>query len=220
MVGRSTDGSLPDSVTSSLTSYETTLAGFRLGVATTLGLVTADRQAEHASESGDSTPHTGSTAPANSVLYSERLWVPIWWWAAGAAVAVLLAAEIHMGAPGIRAWLPYVVLLPLIAWALFAFSRLRVEVGTGATGTELRVGSAHLPLDVASKAAIVPATAKSAALGRQLDPLAFVQHRTWVKQMVIVVLDDPDDPTPYWLVSTKRPEELLAVLTAHGVEAR
>ncbi|MCZ4563090.1 DUF3093 domain-containing protein [Rhodococcus sp. IEGM 1401] len=154
------------------------------------------------------------------MLYSERLWVPIWWWAAGAAVAVLLAAEIHMGAPGIRAWLPYVVLLPLIAWALFAFSRLRVEVGTGATGTELRVGSAHLPLDVASKAAIVPATAKSAALGRQLDPLAFVQHRTWVKQMVIVVLDDPDDPTPYWLVSTKRPEELLSVLTAHGVEAR
>ncbi|WP_415975175.1 DUF3093 domain-containing protein [Rhodococcus sp. 077-4] len=156
------------------------------------------------------------------MLWSERLWVPIWWWAAGGAVAVLLAAEIHMGAPGIRAWLPYVVLLPLIAWALFAFSRLRVEVvaDTGASGAELRVGKAHLPLDVVSKAAVVPATAKSAALGRQLDPLAFVQHRTWVKQMVIVVLDDPDDPTPYWLVSTKRPEELLAVLTAHGVEAR
>lgn len=117
------------------------------------------------------------------------------------------------------------MLLPLLAWGLFAFSRLRVEVvgdsvGTGSTGVELRVGKAHLPLDVASKAAIVPATAKSAALGRQLDPLAFVQHRTWVKQMVIVVLDDPDDPTPYWLVSTKRPEALLAVLTAHGVEAR
>ncbi|MGV8871099.1 MAG: DUF3093 domain-containing protein [Rhodococcus sp. (in: high G+C Gram-positive bacteria)] len=157
------------------------------------------------------------------MLYSERLWVPIWWWAAGGAVAVLLAAEIHMGAPGIRAWLPYFVLLPLLAWALFAFSRLRVEVvagGSAGTDVELRVGKAHLPLDVAAKAAIVPATAKSAALGRQLDPLAFVQHRTWVKQMLIVVLDDPDDPTPYWLVSSKRPEALLAVLTAHGVEGR
>ncbi|MFI8569357.1 DUF3093 domain-containing protein [Rhodococcus sp. NPDC078407] len=150
------------------------------------------------------------------------MWVPIWWWAAGAALAVLLAAEIHMGAPGVRAWLPYVVLLPLIAWALYTFSRLRVEVvaGTGSTDVELRVGKAHLPLSVAAKAAVVPGTAKSAALGRQLDPLAFVQHRTWVKQMVIVVLDDPDDPTPYWLISTKHPERLLAVLTAHGVEAR
>ena len=214
MRGRSTDGSVPVSVTSSLTSNETTLAGLGLGVATTLELVTADRQAEHASESGDSTPDTGSTAPENSVLYSERLWVPIWWWGAGAAVAVLLAAEIHMGAPGIRAWLPYVLLLPLIAWALFAFSRLRVEVVAGATGAELRVGSAHLPLDVASKAAVVPGTAKSAALGRQLDPLAFVQHRTWVKQMVIVVLDDPDDPTPYWLVSSRRPAELARIVNS------
>ncbi|CCQ16688.1 Hypothetical membrane protein [Rhodococcus sp. AW25M09] len=160
------------------------------------------------------------------MLYSERLWVPLWWWAVGGALAVLLAAEIHMGAPGIRAWLPYLVLIPLFAWALYAFSRLRVAVvtraddGTDSSGVELHVGKAHLPLDVASKAAVVPATAKSAALGRQLDPLAFVQHRTWVKQMVIVVLDDPDDPTPYWLVSTKRPEALLAVLTAHGVEGR
>lgn len=211
---------MPVSGTSSLTSNETTLACSCLGVATTLVLVTADRQTEPAnSESGNSTPSTGST---DSVLYSERIWVPLWWWAAGAAVAVLLAAEIHMGAPGIRAWLPYVVLLPLVAWALFAFSRLRVEVvaETGSTDVELRVGKAHLPLAVAAKAAIVPGTAKSAALGRQLDPLAFVQHRTWVKQMVIVVLDDPDDPTPYWLISTKRPDALLAVLSAHGVEAR
>ena len=214
---------MPVSVTSSLTSNETTLAHSRLDVATTLGLVTADRQAEHAnSESDDSTPPVGSPVPSGSVLYSERLWVPIWWWAAGLALAVLLAAEVHMGAPGVRAWLPYVVLIPLFAWALYAFSRLRVDVvaGPDSTGVELRVGGAHLPLDVASKAAIVPATAKSAALGRQLDPLAFVQHRTWVKQMVIVVLDDPNDPTPYWLVSTKRPEALLAVLTAHGVEGR
>ena len=27
--------------------------------------------------------------------------------------------------------------------------------------------------------------------------------------MVLLVLDDPDDPTPYWLVSTRHPEALL-----------
>ena len=63
-----------------------------------------------------------------------------------------------------------------------------------------------------ARAAIVPKTAKSAALGRQLDPAAYVQHRAWVGSMVLLVLDDPDDPTPYWLVSTRHPEKVLAAL--------
>jgi len=29
---------------------------------------------------------------------------------------------------------------------------------------------------------------------------------------VLVVLDDADDPTPYWLVSTRHPERLLSAL--------
>jgi hypothetical protein len=29
---------------------------------------------------------------------------------------------------------------------------------------------------------------------------------------VLVVLDDPDDPTPYWLVSTRHPDRVLAAL--------
>ncbi|MBD0322363.1 MAG: DUF3093 domain-containing protein, partial [Aldersonia sp.] len=76
----------------------------------------------------------------------------------------------------------------------------------------LLVGRAHLPVDVIARTAAVPPSAKSAALGRQLDPAAYVQHRAWVKQMVLVVLDDPDDPTPYWLVSTRHPDRLLAAL--------
>ncbi|MGA9871812.1 MAG: DUF3093 domain-containing protein [Rhodococcus sp. (in: high G+C Gram-positive bacteria)] len=140
------------------------------------------------------------------------MWVPIWWWPVALAVGALLAAEVHMGAPGLRAWLPYVLLLPFPIWALYWLSRMTVEVVRDGSGGELRVGRARLPLDVIAKAAVIPATAKSAALGRQLDPSAFVQHRTWVKRMVLVVLDDPEDPTPYWLVSTKRPEDLVAAL--------
>lgn len=64
----------------------------------------------------------------------------------------------------------------------------------GAQGAPAAVGIA--------RAASIPATAKSAALGRQLDPAAYLMHRAWVKTMVLIVLDDPDDPTPYWLVST------------------
>ena len=37
-------------------------------------------------------------------------------------------------------------------------------------------------------------------------------HHAWIKTMVLLVLDDPDDPTPYWLVSTRHPEKVLAAL--------
>lgn len=147
-----------------------------------------------------------------ATVYSERLWVPAWWWLIGLFVAGLLAAEIHMGAPGLRAWLPYVILLPLPIWGMIWMSRLRVEVVDEADGRHLRVGDAHLPVGVIARTAQVPASAKSAALGRQLDPAAYVQHRTWVKTMILVVLDDPEDPTPYWLVSTRHPAKVLAAL--------
>lgn len=161
-------------------------------------------------------PRPPRPAPASpsAPSYRERLWVPIWWWVAGLAIAGLLAAEVNMGAPGVIAWLPYVLLLPFPAWGLVWLSRMRVEVipAAGDTPAELHVGRAHLPVDAIARVAVVPASAKSAALGRQLDPAAFVQNRTWIKPMLLVVLDDPDDPTPYWLVSTRRPRELAEAL--------
>ena len=95
---------------------------------------------------------------------------------------------------------------------LLWLSRVEVQVvGTG-PDVELWAGQAHLPASVVSRSAEVPRSAKSAALGRQLDPAAFVLHRTWIGPMALVVLDDPDDPTPYWLVSCRDPARLIAAL--------
>lgn len=124
------------------------------------------------------------------------------------AVAGLLAAEVHLGSPGVRAWLPYVVLIPVAVWAMARLGSIRVAV----RGGEFRVGDAHIPLTLIARTAGVPGTAKRAALGPQLDPAAYVQHRSWVPTMVLLVLDDPEDPTPYWLVSTRHPRRLLAAL--------
>lgn len=156
-------------------------------------------------------PRDGGDPAAAS--YDERLAVPLWWWAAGLGPTVVLAAEVHMGSPGVQAWLPYVVLVPLVIWLIARFGLMRVQVTDG----ELRAGEAHLPLAVVARAAAVPASAKRAALGRQLDPAAFVQHRSFIATMVLLVLDDPEDPTPYWLVSTRNPQRLLAALRAGGV---
>lgn len=158
--------------------------------------------------SESSRPGAAARSATGSPAYSERLWVPLWWWPLGFGVAALLAAELNMAARALPDWLPYVVLLIVPVWILWWLSRKEIRV----VGGELVVDRAHLPIDVIARGVVVPASAKSAAMGRQLDPAAYVSHRPWVGTMALVVLNDPDDPTPYWLVSTRRPAELLAAL--------
>ena len=151
------------------------------------------------------------------VRYSERLWVPLWWWPPAFAVAALIALEVNQGVRALPDWAPFAVLLPVAAAVLVWFSKTEIRVVSGGAGnpaeeTELWVGDAHLPVSVISRSAEVPRSAKSAALGRQLDPAAYVVHRAWVGPMVLLVLDDPDDPTPYWLVSCRRPDRVLSAL--------
>ena len=140
--------------------------------------------------------------------------MPLWWWPLAFGLAALLATEVNMGVRSLPDWLPHAVLFVIAAGTLLWLSRAEVRVTDGVDGdaAQLWVGQAHLPTTVVARCAEVPASAKSAALGRQLDPAAFVLHRPWVGPMVLVVLDDPDDPTPYWLISTRHPDRVLAAL--------
>lgn len=142
--------------------------------------------------------------------YSERLGLPWWAWPVGLALAGLLAAELWMGATGVRAWLPFVLLLPAAAATLWWLGRIRVEVRAG----ELRVDDAHLPVRHVADAVPLDAAGRREVLGVGADPLAFVVQRPWVGGAVQVVLDDPNDPTPFWVVSSRRPVELAAALIA------
>ena len=157
-------------------------------------------------------------AATQTVRYQERLRVPWWWWPPGFGLAGLIALEADQGIDALPNWLAYAVLLPVAAAVLVWLGRVDVQVVSTSTDdgaeTELWVGGAHLPVSVISRSAEVPRSAKSAALGRQLDPAAYVVHRAWIGPMILVVLDDPDDPTPYWLVSCRRPDRVLAAL--HG----
>jgi hypothetical protein len=153
-------------------------------------------------------------ATAQTVRYRERLRVPWWWWPPGFGLAALIALEVNQGVRALPNWVPFAVLLPVAAVVLLWFGRIEVRVVSADGQTEVWAGGAHLPTSVIARSAEVPKTAKSAALGRQLDPAAYVVHRAWVGPMVLLVLDDPDDPTPYWLVSCRHPDRVLAALRA------
>lgn len=153
-------------------------------------------------------------ATTRTVRYRERLWVPLWWWLPGLGLGALIALEVDQGVSAVPDWLPYAVLLPVAAVALLGLGRTEVRVVDDNGNTELWVGNAHLPASVVTRSAVVPRSAKSAALGRQLDPAAYVVHKTWVGPLVLLVLNDPDDPTPYWLISARHPDKVLAALNS------
>jgi Protein of unknown function (DUF3093) len=160
-----------------------------------------------------SEPGSGTEAPAtqaNQIRYAERLYVTWYWWPLPLLAAVILAAEVHMGYGGVRAWLPYTVLVPLTLAILWWAGRARITVGDG----ELRVADGRIPLALLGAVEILPATAKRKALGPHLDPAAFVVHRGWVGPLLRVRLTDPADPTPYWIFSTRHPERLAELLRA------
>ena len=141
--------------------------------------------------------------------------MPWWWWPLALALAALIAVEVNKGVRSLPDWASFALLLPVAVAVLLWFGRIEVQVAPNQSGeVELWVGAAHLPVGVVARSAEVPRSAKSAALGRQLDPAAYVVHRAWIGPMVLLVLDDPDDPTPYWLISSRHPERVISALTA------
>jgi hypothetical protein len=138
----------------------------------------------------------------------ERLSVPLWWYLPALGLAVLLGAEVHMGYPGLRSWIGYAVTVPLCLAALVFLGRVRVRVADG----ELRAGDAVLPLRHVGRVDVVPREGKQVALGPELDPAAHLVHRPWIGPVVRIEVTDPEDPTPYWIVSTRHPDALVTAL--------
>jgi hypothetical protein len=146
------------------------------------------------------------SAPA--VRYSEKLRTPWWWYPIAAGIACLLAAEFHISGLGLTDWIPFGTLVPLSLLLVWSLGRNRLEIADG----ELRVRGAHLPLRYVSGAVALDERTLRLVVGREGDPAAFVSIRPWIGPGVQVWVDDEDDPTPYWVVSTRHPEQLVAVL--------
>jgi hypothetical protein len=98
----------------------------------------------------------------------------------------------------------------VVVAVLLARTTTAITVADG----ELHVGVAHVPLSLVARAEVLDGPASRRALGPELDARAFVCTRPWVRTAVRVHLRDPDDPTPYWLVATRRPGDLARALAS------
>ena len=139
-------------------------------------------------------------------LYSERV-VPNL--GTFVAVFVLLPSTVIIAEP-FNVWVGFVVGVLGVGsiWALLIFRAPRIIVSR----TEIRVGSVSISKKLIGEARVILKDEIFAERGPNLDPAAFKVFQGTVKTAIKIPINDPDDPTPYWLVSTRNPVELAAAL--------
>ncbi len=142
------------------------------------------------------------------MTYRERLWPAPWIFLATALVipaSLLVFLPISQLAGAIVA----VALYGAIVATLLLTTPV-IEVVDG----ELHAGRARLPLAVVSgvRAARGADAVHERGVGLHAD--AWLLIRGWVPDVVRVELDDPADPTPYWIVSSRHAEQLAAAIEA------
>jgi hypothetical protein len=120
-------------------------------------------------------------------------------------------------------WLAVVVALPPVAaWVITAIAMSALAVGLWAYGaarigvdaTTFRAGRAHIDAAYVGAATALDAGETRRIAGVDADARAYLLLRPYLKRAVRVEITDPADPAPYWLVSTRRPEELVSALSA------
>ncbi len=149
-------------------------------------------------------------AGASTLSFDERLRTPWWWYPAALVIAAILAAQFRLADENLTVWIPYGVMLPGSLVLVWLIGRRRTYIADGV----LHARAARLPTSAIGQVLpLDPATVRL-VMGREGDPSAFLATRAWIGPGVQIVLDDPDDPTPYWVVSTRRPDELARVLKA------
>jgi hypothetical protein len=102
----------------------------------------------------------------------------------------------------------------VVAAGLGAVVAVRTATTVAVTGGELSAGAAHIPLRLLGPGTVLDRDGIRAALGPGSDARAFACLRSWIPTAVVVEVRDPADPTPTWLISTRRPAQLLAALDA------
>jgi hypothetical protein len=140
-------------------------------------------------------------------IYRERLW-PAPWVFIATALVIPASLLVFLPISEIAGVICAIVLYGAIVITLVATTPLVVV-----TADDFTAGRAQLPRSAVSGAEAFEGQEATAERGQRLDARAWLLLRGWIPGVVRVELDDPSDPTPYWLVSTRQPRKLVAALS-------
>lgn len=138
------------------------------------------------------------------MTFQERLRVPwLWWLIALGLIASLALAVFAYVDLWIAVTLVVVASLALVTGLLSYTLRICVADGTLTVGRNTLQGRY-----------IADAVVDELQLRGPDDERCHLVLRPYVQQKVRIILDDPADPHPAWIVSTRRPDELAAAVRA------
>ena len=98
--------------------------------------------------------------------------------------------------------------LTLLLIVIFIKSRSTISVDDN----ELRIGRAHIELRYLESVELLTPGQMRLLRTRDADPAAYLAIAFWISSGVKITLKDSRDPTPYWLVSSRKAEELTRTL--------
>ncbi len=142
--------------------------------------------------------------------YDERLHAPLRWWVQGTMLVASAWLAAAVALPPVGALAVTVVGLALMTAFLIGYGGARIVVGDGT----LRAGNAQIPTSLLGEATPLDQEAARRQAGVDADARAYLLLRPYVKTALRVDLDDPADPTPYWMLSTRHPQALASALDA------
>ena len=153
---------------------------------------------------------------AGAGAYDERLGVPLRWWAQGTMLVASLWLALVVAVPGVLAWVVTGIALATMAALLTSYGSARVAVADG----WLRAGRAQIDGVHLGAVAALDAEQTRRLAGPEADARAYLLLRPYLHRAVRVEITDPADPAPYWLLSTRRPDDLARAVTDLVRQAR
>lgn len=141
------------------------------------------------------------------MIYRERLWPAPWLFI---STALVIPASLLVFLPiNTEVGIVVAIVLYLGCVALLLLSAPLVEV----TATHLVAGKARIPVELIGEAQGFSGTEASLERGQRLDARAYLLIRGWIDPVVRVEVADDNDPTPYWIISTRNPDALVEALS-------
>lgn len=148
-----------------------------------------------------------TASPAEStVLYKEKLWPSTGAWIWPLLLALTAGVAFTPVALGWGILAGAVTFIGLVV--VFVLNTPRIIV----TNEMVHVGRANIERRFVGEVTGYRGQEAFEQRGQKLHGLAFMNLRGWVDAVVKMEITDPRDQTPYWLTSTRRPEELTRVL--------
>lgn len=140
--------------------------------------------------------------------YRERLTAPLSWWLAALGFALVWGWVFLV----VLGWAAAIVVTVLVTAAGFLAVWRYGSVVISVDADGLRVGSAVIGVQHVGTARPLDRAAYRLRLGTGADARAYLVTRPYLDHGVLVEIDDPADPVPYWLVSSRRPDAFAAAL--------